>query len=129
MTAAFLFPFNNSESSFLSRGWISGGVDSSSISGNQIRLPIIGENGDFEKVNLGALGTAAGNVRPFPLGSRGRPPPIRSGEDSWTVPRGWRETCGVAALQVRAEAGQLRFLLSLREVSPSAEETTAAPPS
>ncbi|XP_052042701.1 40S ribosomal protein S16-like [Apodemus sylvaticus] len=49
--------------------------------------------------------------------------PFRGSEDSLTVSRGWPHS--------GSEAGRLRlrFLLGLREVSPSAEENGKAPPS
>lgn len=72
-----------------------------------------------------------GASRPFPAetGPSRHPLPPRGGGDRFT---GRLEGAGGRAPTPpapRDQAQQLRFLRGLREVSPSAEETTAAPPS
>lgn len=96
--------------------WSPGGVDHN-FDADLLSPPIIRENTSIEKANLGARGD--GSHAPSP-----RKP--RSGEAWVTVPRGRR---GGPHSRPQDPAQQLRFLLGLREVSPSAEETAAAPPS
>lgn len=91
-----------------------------------IRLPIIREIAGFERLTWESVGTASGASRPSPSEAEARRHPQRGGEDGLTARR---EGCPWPRLDPRDQAPRLRFLRGLREVSPSAEETTAAPPS
>lgn len=97
---------------------------------NPVGLPIIPENASLEEATLGARGDSDGNLtRPFPSEAERSLQSPSSSEDRLTVARGRQRSYGVAPLQPPEAVQYLGFLLGLREVSPSAEETTAAPPS
>lgn len=95
--------------------WSPGGVDHN-FDADLLSPPIIRENTSIEKANLGARGDGS---HAFP-----------SEAAQWG---GLGDSAAGAAggphSRPQDPAQQLRFLLGLREVSPSAEETAAAPPS
>lgn len=95
---------------------------------NPILLPLIRGDAGFGKANPGARGDGCGRLTPISFAAE-PPPATRCGGRLDSAPGATGALRGGPTSVSNAQALQLRFLLGLREVSLSAEETAAAPPS